>query len=316
MKRLLNRSIKLLKTIVSVLLLVMVIASFPSLLSLGRPSNIQYYSEVNDPDFKGNLLYKLHFHPEKLWRKPFLYFRQLKAGEIFIYKEGKTTRNFLEEIPRYFSLSFRYLLAAGIISIAAGLSISVYMADRKRNPVLYEALSFITVVPDFILIILIQFLFLYINKMLGVNLVRLHTLSSSSRALLLPLSIMSIYPVLYIVRTLSGQIKDIHGQTFILYARAKGLSNMHIRLFHLGPAALHLIKGDLHKILAILFTNLFISERMFNNSGITSFLFNNISEYNCTVNTIIAMLLMYLLLYAALNLLLFIGNLILRRSLP
>lgn len=125
---------------------------------------------------------------------------------------------------------------------------------------------------------------------------------------------MCCYPTLYITRTLGSQLKGIYHETYILFARAKGLSPAKIRYFHLGPAAVHMIRGDLHKILAILFMNLFITELMFNIKGLTAFLFSNISQYAFTVNTIILALVLYLITYTILYLVLTLLGRFLRRD--
>jgi len=294
----------------------LIISALPSLFSYGRPSIIQYYSNSEDPDFMGKKICKLHFHPDNLWRKPLLYFKQIKEGSIFDYKEGKTSRDWLKQAPRYFKVSLFYLSAAGIISLIAGIAVSLQMAEKKRNPFSYEFLSFMTIFPDFILIFVIQFIFFYINKAAGGNLIRLYTPSAENRAVLLPIIVMSAYPLLYITRTIGGQLKDVNRQDYIIFAHAKGLSRLKIRFFHIGPAAVQFIRGDLHKILAILFSNLFITELMFNNKGITAFLFNNISQYSCTVNTVILILLLYLAVYLCLYSVLFLLGVIFRRGLP
>ena len=305
------------KKILNILLLIVlifIIAALPALFSYGRKSNIQYYSNSDDPDFMGSKLYKLHFHPDSLWRKPLLYYNQVKSGSVFDYKEGKTKRSWLIQAPRYFKVSFFYLALSGILSLTIGLLSSLQMAQKRRNPVFYEFLSFMTVFPDFILIFLIQFIFFYINKAAGGNLIRLYTPSASDRAVLLPLAVMSIYPVLYILRTTGNALKNVNSEPYITFARSKGISEIKIRFFHIGPAAVESIRGDLHKILVILFSNLFITELMFNNKGITSFLFNNINQYACTVNTVILMLVLYILLYMILYAVLFISGIILRRE--
>lgn len=151
----------------AILLLTLLIATLPSLFSFGRPSNVSYYSNYDQPTFKGDKLYKLHFHPDNLWRKPILYFRQLKDGEIFNYKEGKTSRNYLRQAPRHFKLSLSYLSLASIVSLLGGLYISLKGAEKKRTLFAYEFLSFMTIVPDFILILILQFLFYQLNRLLG-----------------------------------------------------------------------------------------------------------------------------------------------------
>ena len=315
-----NRRLKQVRRIiVSVLLgifMILIISTLPSLFSYGRPSVIQWYSNSDEPDFIGKKLYKLHFNPDNLWRKPFLYFRQIQKNKIFTYIEGKTPRNYLEQAPRYFGVSFFYLSISGTISLILGLFISLQNSNKRRNPAFYEFMSFMTVFPDFILIFIIQFLFFFINRAAGGMFIRLYTVSASDRAVVLPLAAMCTYPTLYIIRTIGNHLKEVNNEPYILFARAKGLSEVKIRFFHIGPAALRFISGDLHKILAILFANLFITELMFNNKGITSFLFYNIHQYTATVNTIVLMLLLYLAVLICLLTCLFLLGMILRRSRP
>lgn len=129
-----NHLSKIAGTIIFAILLILIISALPSLFSYGRPSNIQYYSNSDDPDFVGKKLYKLHFSPDNLWRKPLLYFRQLESGEIFSYKEGKTTRNYVKQASRYFKVSLFYISFSAAISLIAGTFISIMMSDKKRNP--------------------------------------------------------------------------------------------------------------------------------------------------------------------------------------
>lgn len=314
MKKLTQKLRTAVVTILLAVLLILLVSSLPSLFSYGRPSINQLYSNSEDPDFKGRLLYKIHFHPDKLWKKPLLYLKQVKNGKIFTYSEGKTVRNYLKQAPRYFKVSFMYICAAGILSLIIGTFFSLYMSDKKRNPVFYEFLSFMTIFPDFILIFFIQFLFFFINKAAGGIIVRTYTPSASDRAVLLPLFVMALYPSLYIVRSIGNQLKDINNEPYISLAHAKGLSAGFIKYFHIGPAAIKFLKGDIHKLLAILFSNLFITELMFNNKGLTSFLFNNIHQYSATVNTITMILLMYLLVYICLQAFLHIAGRILGRE--
>ena len=316
MKKYFSRIGHFTKNMLLFILLIFFVSTLPFLFSYGRPSNTQYYSNIDDPDFIQKKLYRLHFHPENLWRKPLLYLRQIKSGRVFTYEEGKTVRNYLTQASRYFKVSFFYVCISGLISLTAGLAISLNMSDRKRNPVFYEFLSFMTVFPDFILIMVIQFLFFYINKISGTQFIRLYTFSASDRAIFLPLVLLSIYPCLYIVRAIGNQLKDLNNETFISMAHAKGLSRRYIKYFHLGPAAVHFIRGDIHKLLSILLANLFITELMFNNKGLTSFLFNNISQYNATVNSVVLILLLYLAVYLCLQLFLAVTGLVLRRSRP
>lgn len=305
---------RILLSLLGILVLILLLSSLPSILSYGRPSIIQWYSNAEDPDFMGSRLYKLHVNPDNLWRKPFLYFRLIASGEVFDYNEGRTHRDYMVQAPRYASVSLYFVTISAVTSLVLGLFICLKNVFIKRNSLGYEFLSIMTIFPDFILIFVIQFLFSFLNKALGSTIVKTHSLHGGNRALLLPLIVMCCYPTLYIVRSLGSQLKDQAREPHIAFCRAKGLSERQIRFFHIGPAAVHLVKADLHKILGIIFANLFITEMMFNNKGITAFLFNNINEYNATVNTLILMVIIYGVVYILLQGLLSLLGFFLRRE--
>lgn len=297
----------------TIIILTLLIASLPSLFSYGRPSIRMYYMLYDVPGFKGSELYRLHFHPENLFRKPLAYVRKIVGGSFFQYYEGKTPRNFLDVAPRHFLISLYYLFPSGIISLISGLFISIRGADRKSPPWAYGILSFTAVIPDFILILILQYLFFLINSLAGGEFVRVSSLSMDHRALFLPLLVMSCYPTLYLARTLGSRLKIMATEPFILYARAKGLSRNQIRVHHLGPAAVKLVRGDLNKLLSLLFMNLFITELMFNIKGLTAFLFSNIRQYTFTVNTLFLVLSLYVALFCLLYILLSVAARIMER---
>jgi len=307
---------RILAVALTVIILTLAIAVLPSLFSFGRPSLRMYFVHYDTPEFKGSELYRLHFHPENFFRKPLAYFRKMGNGTFFDYYEGKTPRNFLDNAPRHLLISLHYLLPSGIISLFWGVLLSIRGADRKSPPWTFGILSFTAVVPDFILILVLQYLFFLINSMAGGELVRVSSLSMDHRALILPLFVMSCYPTLYLARTLGSRLKIMASEPYILYARAKGLSRNHIRVHHLGPAAVKLVRGDLNKLLSLLFMNLFITERMFNIKGLTAFLFSNIRQYAFTVNTLFLVLTLYVALFCLLYVLLSAASRIMERVGP
>lgn len=153
------------------------------------------------------------------------------------------------------------------------------------------------------MIIFLQLVVVYIYEEYGVAVSRVATKSSEEPAVLLPLIVMILIPLIYLIRNLSERTFDVMGEDYILNAKAKGIRRLPIIFNHVIRNVLPFLKADLHKILAIMMSNLFIVEYLFNINGLSAFIFNNYSyQFNLTVNTLIALMVVYMLLYLCLTL--------------
>ena len=232
------------------------------------------------------------------------YLNGLLNGDSFTYQEGKSrTYSFLKDVSAYFFTSLRYLLLAGILAVVIGMLISAWYSKSKKEWI-KDIIGFLGTIPDFILVIFLQLGVVFIYKSTGLKIARVASLSADENAYLLPLITLTIIPAIYLIRTLSERTYDVLSDDYILTAKAKGLKKRYIHIHHVVRNVLPFLKADLHKVLAIMMSNLFIVEYLFNIRGLTTILFGGtLYQYNLTVNTLIALVFLYLIIYWSIRLL-------------
>lgn len=237
------------------------------------------------------------------WAAPFTsaghYLLGLFTGESFIYTAGKMELNFLNEFFSYFLASFLYTCVAALIGLILGIILGVLLTgpiwDRLKG-----AFSALGVVPDFILILVLQRLTAYLFLQHGILLWQVATLDWKRPAIALPLFTMSLIPTIYLVRNLSAHTYQIRSADYILMAKANGLSRRHIYLYHILRNVIPFLKADLQKLVGIILGNLFIVEALFNLRGITRMIFSGFG-YNLTANALFVIVLLYLAVYFTLK---------------
>jgi peptide/nickel transport system permease protein len=225
------------------------------------------------------------------------YLAGLLNGESFIYQEGRDRfPNFLKDIPAYFFTSFLYLGIAGILSVSIGMVVSAWHSKSKKEW-MKDIIGFLGTIPDFILVLFLQLGVVFIYQSTGFKVARVASLSTNDIAIALPLIVLTIVPTIYLIRTLAERTYDVLTEDYILTAKAKGLKRMYIFIHHVVRNVIPFLKADLHKVIAIMMSNLFIVEYLFNIRGITRIIFESAYQYNLVVNTLFALVILYLLLY-------------------
>ncbi|MEN2767594.1 ABC transporter permease subunit [Ornithinibacillus xuwenensis] len=235
------------------------------------------------------------------------YIGGLFNGESFTYQEGKDRiLNIFTDLPSYFFTSFTYLLIAGFLSVCIGMLVSAWHSKSKKEW-LKDIIGFFGTIPDFIFVLFLQLSVVFVYQTTGLKIAKIASRSTDENALLLPLITLTIVPTIYLIRTLSEKTYDVLTEDYILTAKAKGLRKGYVFIHHVVRNVLPFLKADIHKVLAIMMSNLFIVEYLFNIRGITANLFDGtLYQYNLVVNTLFSLLLLYLLLYWCIRLLIFI----------
>ncbi|GIO25798.1 ABC transporter permease subunit [Ornithinibacillus bavariensis] len=235
------------------------------------------------------------------------YVASIGNGEIFHYQVGKSgTYNLLADLPPYFLTSLQYLTLSGFITICMSMLVSAWSSKSKREWV-KDIIGFLGTLPDFILILFLQLGVVFIYQSTGFKIAKVASRSADENAFLLPLITLTLIPTIYLIRTLSERTYDVLAEDYILSAKAKGLKKRHIYMHHVIRNVLPYLKADLHKVIAIMMSNLFIVEYLFNVRGLTTLLFGGtMYQYNLVVNTLFSLVLLYLLIYWLLRLLILI----------
>ncbi|MGD6878612.1 ABC transporter permease subunit [Bacillus infantis] len=220
----------------------------------------------------------------------------LLSGESWQYLQGERERLLLEDLIPYWLSSFIYLTVSAIIAVILSVVFGVFSWE-KGGRVLNAALGFMGMLPDFILVLLLQLLTVFVHKETGIKTVKVASSSMSEPAIFLPIFTLVIIPLFYLLRSLSERSHEVKGEDYILAAKAKGLRKGSIYLFHVFLNVLPFLKADLHKILSIMLGNLFIIEYLYNTRGITALLFVQQIQFGYQYNLVILCLLSLFLLY-------------------
>lgn len=231
------------------------------------------------------------------------------TGESFKYASGKNEYVLWDSIGTYFLTSLYYVTAAGIVGTAIGIFVGIYFAVSKAGWA-KSFVDFVGSLPDFVIVLLLQFIIVLIAKETGVVLFEVATLSADDPAIVLPLLAMIIIPANYMIRNVAMQMKLTFAEDYIANAKAKGLGKLYIIFYHGLPNVLPYIKGDLHKLMGIVMGNLFIVEYLFNNKGVSMLIFahafvGGIYQYDIVVNGLVSFLLLYVIGYVVLRAFLF-----------
>lgn len=235
-----------------------------------------------------------------IWDSIGQYFLGLFTGESFYFKEGLDRyHNFFIFVQRYVITSFLYLLTSALITVSFSLIIAGWQSRSKREW-MKDIIGFLGTIPDFVLVLFLQMGVVFFYQTTGMHLARVATRGIGEHAILLPLITLSLIPSIYLIRSLSERTYDVLTEDYILTSKAKGLRKIYIFIQHVVRNVLPFLKADLHKVFAILMSNLFIVEYLFNISGLSALLFNSISyQFDFTVNILLVLVLLYIVLYGS-----------------
>jgi len=244
----------------------------------------------------------VHVKPSAIFIAVKQFMNGLFSGDSFYYIQGDRTRFILSDIGSYFLGSFFYLFAAGMAVLILAFVLGIWLW-RGTERYLNKVIGFLGIMPDFVLILLMQLAVTFIYQSSGIKTVKVASFSSDDPAVFLPLLSLIIIPLLYVIKTLNEETKDVLTQDYILTGIAKGLSRKQIYLYHVTTNVTPFFKADLHKILSIMISNLFIVEYLFNIHGMTAMLFVTQTTFGYQYNLVIFGLFGLFLLYGLMFLL-------------
>ncbi|WP_197479994.1 ABC transporter permease subunit [Paenibacillus swuensis] len=210
------------------------------------------------------------------WEEAYLqiqhYFSGLSDGSSFRFYTGRTEHSLAEQLGSYWWPSFFYVSIAALGSLSLGLllALSLYKYRKVRN-----TLDMLVIIPDFVIMIMLQLFVVLFYKSTGILLARIATFMSDEPAVALPLLSMVLVPTFYVLRNLSVHIDDALTADYIRTVKAKGFSRGYILLKHMLPNVIPYLKADLPKFLGIIMSNLFIVEYFYNVHGITKLMLSS-----------------------------------------
>ncbi|QHW34800.1 ABC transporter permease subunit [Paenibacillus rhizovicinus] len=286
-----TKTLQLTLLVPGILLFVLLFAMFPAVLQADR--------------FGGGL----HWDWMNGWTSMRDYFGGIWNGHAFRYLAGKTELSFWAQIGRSFGITFGYMVIGALIGMTVGILLGVYFAV-SRTAWLKRFVELTSVLPDFVIVILLQFLIVFIASETGLVVFQVASSSADDPAIALPLLSTILIPANYMIRNVALHMNHALTEDYISFAKARGLGKTYIVFFHALPNVLPFVKADLHKFMGILFGNLFIFEYLYNLNGVSMLVFSNAFanegyQYSLVVNGILTLFVIYAIVYAALRLVVF-----------
>lgn len=224
------------------------------------------------------------------------YLEHLFTGKLFIYRYGDKSWEFFKTFPRYFITTLFYTIVSLAIGLGLGTLSGLYLSGGKRQR-LRTSLSFLGNIPDFVLIVILQMIVIFIYQSCGFRISRVAT-AGDNWALLLPIISLTLFPLIQTMNVVGLECNRIKSKSYILYAKAKGLSHRYIFFRHILPGLFPVLKSDLSRTIGVVIASLFICERLYNITGMTKFLFSMIGyQFHIVVNTILAFILLFTIVY-------------------
>ena len=249
------------------------------------------------PLYLFNLDGRLIFQPSEIPNEITKFIIGLFTGESYFYMQGDRRRFLLSDLSSFFFSSYFYLTISLLIVLILSFILGIWFWKKSEKWV-NSVLGFIGIIPDFILVLLLQLLITYIYKKTGVKVFKVASLSMDDPAISLPIFTLSILPLFYLIRTLNDRTYEVLTEDYILTAKAKGLTKRYIYMNHVTRNVLPFLKADLSKIVGISLSNLFIVEYLYNTRGLTEILFeyplNFGYQYNLVVITLLAFVVLYI----------------------
>jgi peptide/nickel transport system permease protein len=198
--------------------------------------------------------------------------KSLSSGEFLTFHVGQTARTLTADFPAYLLHSLSLALTGGVATLVAGVTLGLLVSGTGATWA-KEGLSFLGMVPDFLLAMFLQLLVIGVYQAIGLRLGRITSAGGAGPALLLPVLTMVLSAGVYLTRVVYEIGYRLRAANHTLFARSLGFSRRRLVVRHLLPGALHQLRPDLHKLSSIILASLFIIERVFNFPGLTALLF-------------------------------------------
>ncbi|OPA78724.1 hypothetical protein BVG16_12820 [Paenibacillus selenitireducens] len=234
------------------------------------------------------------------------YIEGIWTGQSFHYYAGQNELLFWEQIGNSLKVTSFYMVIGAVIGTIIGVLLGIYFAVSRAGW-LMRLMELFGALPDFVIVILLQFIVVLVAMKTGVVLAKVGSFNHNEPAILLPLLSTIIIPASFMIRNVALHMKHTLTEDYINFAKSRGLTKGYIIFHHALPNVLPFIKADLHKFMGILFGNLFIFEYLYNLLGVTLLVFVNAFgmhgyQYNLVVNGILTFLLLYAAVYLLLRL--------------
>ena len=194
-----------------------------------------------------------------------------------------------------YSLSMSYLVASLIVSVGAGILLTIMtMVLPKQTRAYIKGLFFIVEsLPDIFVILLAQLGVIWIYKQTDLLLFNV-TSGFNDQAIFLPIFILSLLPSVYIYKYLLLSFEEEENQLYVELAKGKGINRYRILMDHMFRNAMVSLFNHFKGVFLFALANLLMLELIFEMNGIMKFIY----KYGA-VNTEMVTLSLYMIFLPA-----------------
>jgi ABC-type dipeptide/oligopeptide/nickel transport system permease component len=293
-----SRHLRALASAPLLFLVVLIVASLPELVAVRR----------------GSLTLMVDEPVQRIVR----YLQDLPAGGVFVYRAGRMEREFFSDLPDYLRTSFVFATVGTAVGLIIGSALGFHTALTQRKRA-FDVLVFLGNIPDFLFIVLAQLAVIGITSVTGIRIARVGSSGVTRQATLLPIIALSLYPMVATMRVVRARVETIRTREYLVGARARGLPQATILWRHVFAGVYPILQVEIGRVFALTLGSLFIAERLFNLTGLTRWLFNyafvlptssrlGFYQYPHVVNCLVALMAVYLVGLAVLQVLLTIAR--------
>jgi peptide/nickel transport system permease protein len=211
------------------------------------------------------------------------YFHSVRELSVKIFTLSNLTydgeHEMLPAVMERFFYSMKTLGIAFFTALAAAflLSYLIVLFFEKKKDYILSVIEIIRSVPDVLWMFLLQVIVIWIYKTFGVKFIQTVSLGSENRAFLLPLISLSLPIFLFLTQVMVLKIFEELDKQYIIFAKAKGLSYLHILNIHVIRNIQQDLLGHFKSIIWMMLSTLVMVEYIFNLDGLMLFNIKNIS---------------------------------------
>ncbi|MBU5427266.1 ABC transporter permease [Tissierella pigra] len=222
--------------------------------------------DLDFAEVEGKIISNLNkeIYKEDIWNS----IKLLTSGKFLKHKVLGKSGDVGEIIKIAMGRSMRIFFMATILSLIIGIPKGIFDSRRKKKQSTFKLLQTLIPlsVPDVLTISLVQLaaLYLYTNEIsiLGMKPI-MHIGYEHWSQSIYPTIALALVPAAYIARITASSIEVVYDRDYILAARGKGASESRIILNHIMRNIITDLIGSFPTIASIMFSSLFIVERIF-----------------------------------------------------
>ncbi|WP_187116886.1 ABC transporter permease subunit [Rubeoparvulum massiliense] len=195
---------------------------------------------------------------------------------IDLYLRDVNQRSIIQDLLPFMLKSAKIFIPGLLLGIGMGILIAFIFTlfGKKARAILNRSSVLLISFPDFVIIVLLQVLFITINQKTGIRFVSPISSNLHGDAWLLPVLSLSVLPMFLTIRFAMEGIQEVYAKDYILLAYSKGLNRVEVLIKHVLANVITRIFSNFTTIFMMVISNLVIVEQLFNTKGISFFYFD------------------------------------------